>query len=115
MNLLKSHGCGTSGYRHRQDAIRRTLTDHPIRTVDPYSVRLNHFTSGIETMVRDAELQEMEKKWREDNEHIMREHPPGDHYPEPGSAASGEPDAMPPAAGAEPDDSQLPPHERPLP
>ena len=31
-----------------------------------------HFTSGIESMVREAELEEMEKKWREDNERIMR-------------------------------------------
>ena len=32
-----------------------------------------HFASGIETMVREAELEEMEKKWREENERIMRE------------------------------------------
>ena len=31
-----------------------------------------HFTSGIEDMVREAELEEMEKKWREENERIMR-------------------------------------------
>ena len=31
-----------------------------------------HFTSGIENMVREAELEEMEKKWREENERIMR-------------------------------------------
>ena len=34
-----------------------------------------HFTSGFEAMVREAELEEMEKKWREENERIMREHP----------------------------------------
>ena len=34
-----------------------------------------HFTSGIETMIREAELEEMEKKWREENERIMRDHP----------------------------------------
>ena len=34
-----------------------------------------HFRSGIDTMMREAELEEMEKKWREDNERIMREHP----------------------------------------
>ena len=33
-----------------------------------------HFTSGIESMIREAELEEMEKKWREENERIMREH-----------------------------------------
>ena len=34
-----------------------------------------HFHSGIETMIREAELEEMEKKWREENERIMREYP----------------------------------------
>ena len=35
-----------------------------------------HFTAGIENMMREAELEEMEKKWREENERIMRLHPP---------------------------------------
>ena len=35
-----------------------------------------HFTAGIEKMVREAELEEMEKKWREENERIMQLHPP---------------------------------------
>ncbi len=34
-----------------------------------------HFRAGIDTMIREAELEEMEKKWREENERIMREHP----------------------------------------
>ena len=34
-----------------------------------------HFRSGIDEMVRQAELEEIEKKWREENERIMREHP----------------------------------------
>jgi sec-independent protein translocase protein TatB len=34
-----------------------------------------HFRSGIDTMMREAELAEMEKKWREENERIMREFP----------------------------------------
>ena len=34
-----------------------------------------HFRSGIESMIREAEIEEMEKKWREQNEAIMREHP----------------------------------------
>ena len=36
-----------------------------------------HFRSGFDTMMREAELEEMEKKWRSDNERIMREHPLG--------------------------------------
>ena len=31
-----------------------------------------HFRQGIETMIREAELEEMEKKWREQNEAIMK-------------------------------------------
>jgi sec-independent protein translocase protein TatB len=34
-----------------------------------------HFRSGIDTMIRESELEEMEKKWREENERILREHP----------------------------------------
>ena len=34
-----------------------------------------HFTSGFEAMVREAELEEMEKKWREENDRIMRDYP----------------------------------------
>jgi len=34
------------------------------------------FRSGFDSMMREAELQEMEKKWAEENERIMREHPP---------------------------------------
>ena len=78
-----------------------------------------HFTSGIENMVREAELEEMEKRWREENEKIMSLHPPDRHYPEPGR-----PDEMPPVAEPpEPtlpfDETQpgdeLPPDKRPLP
>jgi len=70
-----------------------------------------HFTSGIENMMREAELEEMEKKWREENERIMRLHPSDGHYPEPGDA-----DDMPPVANpAPPDEDELPPEKRPLP
>ena len=30
-----------------------------------------HFRGGLDTMMREAELEEMEKKWRADNERIM--------------------------------------------
>ena len=36
-----------------------------------------HFRAGLDAMVREAEMEEMEKKWREQNEKIMREHPEG--------------------------------------
>jgi len=35
---------------------------------------MSQFRSGFDTMVREAELQEMEKKWAAENERIMREH-----------------------------------------
>src|SRR6266699_3237346 len=65
-----------------------------------------HFTSGIENMIREAELEEMEKKWREENERIMRLHPAEGHYPEPNQAEIGQPDEMPPIA--EPPEPKLP-------
>ena len=34
------------------------------------------FRSGVDSMLRDAELQEMEKRWAEENARIMREHSP---------------------------------------
>jgi sec-independent protein translocase protein TatB len=34
-----------------------------------------HFRAGFDTMIREAELEDMEKQWRADNERIMREHP----------------------------------------
>ncbi|MGH6782096.1 MAG: Sec-independent protein translocase protein TatB [Sphingomonadaceae bacterium] len=48
-----------------------------------------HFRAGFDTMVREAELEEMEKKWRDENERIMREHPSEPAVPE------GGPDAAP--------------------
>ena len=63
-----------------------------------------HFTSGIENMMREAELEEMEKKWLEENERIMRLHPAN-------PADAGQPDHMPSVTGEE----DLPPEQRPLP
>lgn len=34
-----------------------------------------HFRSGFDEMVRQAELEEMEKKWAAENARIMAEHP----------------------------------------
>ncbi len=83
-----------------------------MRTIGSWVGRMRgmarHFTSGIENMMREAELEEMEKKWREENERIMKLHPANADYPEPGT-----PDAMPPVAN--PDGDELPPEQRPLP
>jgi sec-independent protein translocase protein TatB len=36
-----------------------------------------HFRTGVETMIREAELEEMEKEWKAKNQAIMTAHPPG--------------------------------------
>lgn len=47
-----------------------------------------HFTSGFEDLVREAELEEMERKWSEENDRIMRDYPalPGDIAAQEGGA-----------------------------
>lgn len=58
-----------------------------------------HFRAGVDTMMREAELEEMQKKWAADNERIMREHPlPPAGDPLPLTAAP--PPATPPSAAA---------------
>ena len=52
-----------------------------------------HFRSGLDTMMREAELEEMEKKWKADNERIMRDFPAaaaGEPWPEPVAADKAE-------------------------
>ena len=34
-----------------------------------------HFRSGMDEMIRQSEIEEMERKWAEENARIMREHP----------------------------------------
>ncbi|WP_017670129.1 Sec-independent protein translocase protein TatB [Blastomonas sp. AAP53] len=45
-----------------------------------------HFRSGIDAMVREVELEEMEKKWKADNERIMREYAANTPSPAPAPA-----------------------------
>ncbi len=37
----------------------------------------NQFRTGFDSIVREAELEDMESKWKAQNEKIMREHPEG--------------------------------------
>ncbi len=79
-----------------------------------------HFTSGIESMMREAELEEMEKKWREENERILALHPANAIYPDPPARdaddpGAGQPDKMPPIANPDAPEDELPPEMRPLP
>ena len=55
-----------------------------------------HFRSGLDTMMREAELEEMEKKWKADNERIMRENPLVES--DWGKPANAEPDPVKPLA-----------------
>ena len=78
-----------------------------LRTVGQWVGRIRaharHFTAGIENIMREAELEEMEKRWREENERIMREYPMG---------AAG---TLPPLADEQPplaDLSEPPPFDR---
>ena len=83
-----------------------------------------HFTAGIENMMREAELEEMEKKWREENQRILGQYPADAAYPDPVPAATEQPvmtalpddqPTLPLEAPAAPDDDARPPVERPLP
>jgi sec-independent protein translocase protein TatB len=76
-----------------------------------------HFRSGIDTMIRESELEEMEKKWREENARILAEHPFAEPLADPEAlAAPAElpaPDDSPPALDG--DDASPPPAAGPLP
>ena len=58
------------------------------------------FRAGFDTMVREAELAEMEKKWADENARIMREHPVSDVGAHPASDTVA-PEGADSAAGAD--------------
>lgn len=82
-----------------------------------------HFRSGLDTMMREAELEELEKQWREQNEAIMREFPRADGSvaTPPASAtgtASAESAEDQAAASTKPENPEthaIPPKDGPLP
>ncbi len=67
-----------------------------------------HFRSGIDTMIRESELDEMEKSWRAENERILREHPFASSYT---ADPLTDPSLMPPPAA--PDAVAEPPQDKP--
>jgi len=85
-----------------------------------------HFRTGVDAMVREVELEELEKKWADQNRRIMAEHPPetmhsqieGQMEPLPAPAGQGEASGdgayhRPAAAAAEvatPDAADGPPY-----
>lgn len=42
-----------------------------------------HFRTGIDAMIREAEMEELEKKWAAENERIMKQFPSADLADEP--------------------------------
>ncbi|USU13325.1 Sec-independent protein translocase protein TatB [Sphingomonadaceae bacterium OTU29THOMA1] len=57
------------------------------------------FRQGFDNMVREAELEEMEKRWAAENARIMAEHPVSSDAE---SLAAAEPGVPAPATGAQP-------------
>jgi len=76
----------------------------------------SHFRSGIDAMIREAELEEMEKKWREQNEAIMKSSPAEspEMEPLPGDSADSAPGESA-ASPAEPDSDGNAAPQLPLP
>jgi len=81
----------------------------------------SHFTAGVENVIREAELEEMDRKWREENQRILAAYPADGDYPEPvmtalpSSGLTEDEPTLPLEAPAAPDDDPTPPNERPLP
>ena len=75
-----------------------------------------HFRAGLDAMIREAEMEDMEKKWAEQNDKIMREHPAGGPvemeptgaYPPPATPAPAAASAEARAAEAIEGEPQLP-------
>ena len=62
-----------------------------------------HFRAGLDAMVREAEMEEMEKVWREQNAKIMADHPQGGaHEMEPTGAWPAVTPPTPPAVETPP-------------
>ena len=89
-----------------------------------------HFRAGLDTMMREAELEELEKQWRAQNDAIMREFPRIDDANAPAASptptqdtsasadTSGPPsdtDVDQAAAASPPETHAVPPRDGPLP
>jgi sec-independent protein translocase protein TatB len=72
-----------------------------------------HFRSGIDAMIREAELEEMEKKWQAQNQKVMEAHPgqemtaqnaAGEDIPEPDGPAPAAAEAKTDGPAVQPDE-----------
>jgi sec-independent protein translocase protein TatB len=70
-----------------------------------------HFRAGIDAMVREAEMEDMEKKWRAQNDAIMKAHPALPDSEEMQPIASAEGAALPVEAPLPKDSSAPAAHE----
>jgi sec-independent protein translocase protein TatB len=72
-----------------------------------------HFRAGVDNMMRESELQDMEKLWKANNERIMRTAPPPADSDwgksEDAAAELATPALSPPAAAADPSRPKPPP------
>lgn len=70
-----------------------------------------HFRAGVDNMIREAELQDMEQVWKANNERIMREAPPAADSDWGQSAPAGDETApaLPAPASADPSRPKPPP------
>ena len=105
---------GTAGFERAGVAARGTSTQFSSfepRAADlskPYPGLTLEATERSRVAAREYNRARL-KKWREENERIMRIHPPEADYPEAGHS-----DKMPPVTSDSPED-ELPPEKRPLP
>lgn len=79
-----------------------------------------HFRSGLDTMMREAELEELEKQWRAQNDAIMREFPRMDGVDAPPVMPAATDGTLPEnpdhaAAATSPETHEVPPRDGPLP
>lgn len=77
----------------------------------------SHFRAGVDSMIREAEMEEMDKKWKEQNARVMAEHPNqpdlGAHEMQPLPPAEEKSAAASPPPPVEEEEPQLPLRKRP--
>lgn len=67
-----------------------------------------HFRAGVDAMIREAEMEDLEKKWAAENRRIMEQHPAAEALPPPddGEVVLPAPEALPTGEQPAPDNDQ---------